>query len=1049
MVADTGLGDTIAYHYNDPDDSTYNGIYVGQLFYIHLTSRTPNFSHVHRGDSLGIIIHVVGGGTTHLHFQSTIAPFYNPLGGGIVDSLTPFTDTTRPTIIRDTILFYPDGGTVVGNLLSGIIDIDAEVYDKPNRGVSGPEDHLGRIYPYKISFQIVDTLGNIKYDTCKIKFDRVPPNVNVDWLIRDGNNAHPVFRITNVALNGDTVRDHYWNTKQKLSQPDSVDADSIEDAKFKDGKYWVKVLAYDIRNNADTESVKVHVDNFNPRVKQTDPPNWFAFVPTKKHRIWCFFSEAMDTTTLTTANIKIQSLKADSFNYPITNITYVKDSFKLYLTVDSFRFKDTVQVRLLKGVKDLAGKSIQGLKPDTVAYFWTFVVGVIQLTDNDLYDVYPDVYHGKIVWTQAPWGNDLGEIILYDFYNNTTDTISPGGGIHTLPYIYQNKVAWTGYGWGYTNPVYYYNGSTTQEIAPANKGRYSMEINEGGVVWRAYKYLNSDYDSIWVEYYNVDSNFVYAVDSFVDYWGRYRGWVDIDRNEFVWDHSCYPTQDNEIYRYKNGVENFTNDPDSIDCLADIDCGQIVWIKYLGNNPGYARIWFYDGANSRKLGITQNPVDFARLCNGCIAWVDQPQMWLERLSLFDGRNTIELMRRGTGYNFPAIPYISLHNKQVGWLRLVHETMQWPFISYYNVSLYDGEKIIHLTIDTLGTGNSNRIEIHDGFVVYDAWDGNDYEIYLYLSDTLFTPPAVVKNLQGEVLGGKSPVKKVKLTWKANTEPDLVGYKIYRSDIPYQYGTTPYATVLAPETTLIDTLPFEGMNYYVATAYDNLNNEGGFSNQVSVFIDNIPPAVPANLVASYDSVAQKVSLIWRSSPDGDLKLYRVYRSEVSGNYTTPFDSVFKPDTTFIDSTIFLGKTYYYVVSAVDTNKNESGFSNEDTVIVPSAIYSDFAFATAYNNGRKIVSSPTGDKIHLVYANEGWLMPAGIYYSRSTDSGKSFSASEFIDGPGMYPALAIDTAGNPCASWVSGSYIYYTYWTSSWAPPDTWQLPRVIIIKKIMMNQ
>ena len=285
---------------------------------------------------------------------------------------------------------------------------------------------------------------------------------------------------------------------------------------------------------------------------------------------------------------------------------------------------------------------------------------------------------------------------------------------------------------------------------------------------------------------------------------------------------------------------------------------------------------------------------------------------------------------------------------------------------------------------------------------------------------------------MLGGKSPAKKVKLTWRANTETDLAGYKIYRSAIPYQYGMTPYATILAPETTFIDTLPLEGMNYYVATAYDHLNNESGFSNQTSVFIDNIPPAVPTNLVASYDSINQKVSLIWRASPDADLKLYKIYRSETSGSYTTPIDSVLKPDTTFIDSAIFLGKTYYYVVSAVDTNKNESGFSNEDTVIVPFFIASDFALATAYNNGRKIISSPTGDRIHLVYSSGG-----GIYYCYSADSGKSFSSSELVGSPGDYPALAIDTTGNPCASWVSGSNIYYTYWTASWAPPDTIVMP------------
>ncbi|HEC77938.1 MAG TPA: hypothetical protein ENI34_02205, partial [candidate division WOR-3 bacterium] len=90
------------------------------------------------------------------------------------------------------------------------------------------------------------------------------------------------------------VEDRYWNTKQQEGQPDSVDADSIEDAKFPDGFFWVKVIAYDIEDNADSESVLVHIDNFAPRVKQTYPSDWFAFVPTKQHKIWCCFSEAMD-----------------------------------------------------------------------------------------------------------------------------------------------------------------------------------------------------------------------------------------------------------------------------------------------------------------------------------------------------------------------------------------------------------------------------------------------------------------------------------------------------------------------------------------------------------------------------------------------------------------------------------------------------------------------------------------------------------------------------------------------------------------------------------
>jgi len=106
---------------------------------------------------------------------------------------------------------------------------------------------------------------------------------------------------------------------------------------------------------------------------------------------------------------------------------------------------------------------------------------------------------------------------------------------------------------------------------------------------------------------------------------------------------------------------------------------------------------------------------------------------------------------------------------------------------------------------------------------------------------------------------------------------------------------------------------------------------------------------------------------------------------------------------------------------------------------ITTDFDKSTAYNNGHKILTSPTGDKVHFVYTNEGWTVPSGIFYCYSQDSGRIFEIPEMVSSTGFYPALGLDPYGNPCASWVAGSNIYYTYWTASWAPPDTWQLPVV----------
>uniref|UniRef100_A0A7V3VT66 Uncharacterized protein n=1 Tax=candidate division WOR-3 bacterium TaxID=2052148 RepID=A0A7V3VT66_UNCW3 len=88
-------------------------------------------------------------------------------------------------------------------------------------------------------------------------------------LVYDRHNYTAVspfyYWVTNRIINNQVV-DRYWNTKQKIGQPDSVDAESLEVAKFKDGRYWVKVVAADIRNNADTD-FQIPKSNL-PRIRQ-------------------------------------------------------------------------------------------------------------------------------------------------------------------------------------------------------------------------------------------------------------------------------------------------------------------------------------------------------------------------------------------------------------------------------------------------------------------------------------------------------------------------------------------------------------------------------------------------------------------------------------------------------------------------------------------------------------------------------------------------------------------------------------------------------------
>ena len=73
-------------------------------------------------------------------------------------------------------------------------------------------------------------------------------------------------------------------------------------------------------------------------------------------------------------------------------------------------------------------------------------------------------------------------------------------------------------------------------------------------------------------------------------------------------------------------------------------------------------------------------------------------------------------------------------------------------------------------------------------------------------------------------------VTLTWNANTESDLAGYKVYRATASGAYGA-PIATVLRTVTTYQATgLQFGTTYFFVVTAFDIAGNESAYSNEVS---------------------------------------------------------------------------------------------------------------------------------------------------------------------------------------------------------------------------
>ena len=77
-----------------------------------------------------------------------------------------------------------------------------------------------------------------------------------------------------------------------------------------------------------------------------------------------------------------------------------------------------------------------------------------------------------------------------------------------------------------------------------------------------------------------------------------------------------------------------------------------------------------------------------------------------------------------------------------------------------------------------------------------------------------------------------------WLPNTEPDLKGYRLYRSDTPGQYVFEKGKQILEiPKGTHTATLKGQEPGYYVLTAFDN----DGFESKPSVELNSFPPAKP----------------------------------------------------------------------------------------------------------------------------------------------------------------------------------------------------------------
>ncbi|MEM7584043.1 MAG: endonuclease [Acidobacteriota bacterium] len=186
---------------------------------------------------------------------------------------------------------------------------------------------------------------------------------------------------------------------------------------------------------------------------------------------------------------------------------------------------------------------------------------------------------------------------------------------------------------------------------------------------------------------------------------------------------------------------------------------------------------------------------------------------------------------------------------------------------------------------------------------------------------TPPAAPLSLMATAGNGS-----VSLSWLANGESDLAGYHVYRATS----ASGPFGRVngaLVGVNSFTDSAVTNGTVYfYRVTAVDTSSNESADSNQVSATPDSsIPdttaPAAPTGLGAT--SGDAQVQLSWSANSESDLAGYHIYRATSASGPFSRVNGSLVTATSFLDSGLTNGTTYYHLITAVDLSGNESADS------------------------------------------------------------------------------------------------------------------------------